>query len=96
MSYCSKKFNRHQRVYSTIEKEALAMVLALNRFGVCVGSSDIPVAVLADRDPLVFLQRMRNTNQRLMRWSIFMQAFNVEVKHIRGKDNVLAGALSRL
>ena len=32
VSYFSKKFNVHQRNYSTIEKEALALVLALQHF----------------------------------------------------------------
>ena len=95
VSYYSKKFNQHQRVYSTAEKEALALVLALRHFEVYVGASCGPTVVFTDHNPLVFLDRMRNTNQRLMRWSLFLQAFNVEIRHIRGRDNVLADALSR-
>ena len=95
VSYYSKKFNRHQRVYSTVEKEALALILALKHFEVYVGSSSEPTLVYTDHNPLVFLNQMRNTNRRLMRWSVFMQYFNVEVKHVRGKDNVLADTLSR-
>jgi len=36
VSYYSKKNYRHQRVYSTIEKEGLALVLALKHFEVCL------------------------------------------------------------
>ncbi len=36
--YFSQKFNKHQRRYSTIEKEGLALVLALQHFDVYVGS----------------------------------------------------------
>ena len=74
------------------------MVLALDNFEVYVGSSNVPVVIFTDHNPLVFLQKMRNTNQRLMRWSIFMQAFNVDVQvqHIHGRDNVVADALSHL
>ncbi len=32
VSYFSKKFNRHQQVYSTVEKEALALILAVQTF----------------------------------------------------------------
>lgn len=39
ISYLKKKFNRHQQVYLTIEKEALALILALKHFEVYVGSA---------------------------------------------------------
>ena len=32
ISYFSKKFDKHQRNYSTIEKECLAFILALEHF----------------------------------------------------------------
>jgi len=38
---------------------------------------------------------MKNKHQRLMRWSLILQEFDLEIKHIKGKDNVLADALSR-
>ncbi len=38
---------------------------------------------------------MHNSNQWLMRWALLLQSFNLNVKHVRGKDNVLAATLSR-
>ena len=90
-----KKFNKHQLNYSTIEKEALALLLALQHFEVYVGSTPLPVVVYSDHNPLVFLSQMRNSNQRLMRWSLLLQDFNIEIRHKKGKDNVIADALSR-
>ncbi len=95
VAYFSKKFLPHQKNYSTIEKEALALLLSLQHFEVYVGSSSIPVLIFTDHNPLVFLSRMRNANQRLMRWSLFIQDFNLEICYKKGKDNVLADALSR-
>lgn len=95
LSYFSKKFNQHQQRYSTIEKEALALILAIQHFEVYVGSSPCPVCIYTDHNPLVFLSRMQNSNQRLMRWSLIFQTYNLDIHHIRGKDNVLADALSR-
>lgn len=60
----SKKSDTHQRHYSTIEKEALTLISALNHFNVYVSSSR--VLVYTDHNLLVFLSRMRNSNQRLM------------------------------
>lgn len=96
VSYFSRKFNKHQLNYSTIEKEALALLLALQHFEVYLGSSNLPVIVFTDHNPLVFLSRMYNQNQRLMRWALVLQNYNVEIKHKKGVDNVLADALSRV
>ena len=93
--YFSRKFNKHQINYSTIEKEALGPLLALQFFEVYVGSSALPVIVYTDHNPLVFLSRMYNHNQRLMRWSLFMQNYNLSIKHKKGSENVVADALSR-
>ncbi|TKS65155.1 Retrovirus-related Pol polyprotein from transposon 17.6 [Collichthys lucidus] len=95
ISYFSKKFNKHQRVYSIIEKEALALTLALRHFEVYVGSANSPTVVYTDHNPLVFVNQMQNTNQRLMRWALFLQSWNIVIKHVKGRDNILADTLSR-
>ncbi|XP_059424715.1 retrovirus-related Pol polyprotein from transposon 17.6 isoform X1 [Carassius carassius] len=93
--YFSKKFSKCQRNYSTIEKEALPLVMALKHFEVYVGGSSMPLVVYTDHNPLVFLSRMCNLNQRLMRWSLCLQEYNVDIKHKKGSENVVADALSR-
>lgn len=69
VSYFSRTLDVHQKWYSTIEKEALALVMALEDFEVYVGSSVTPVIVFTDHNPLIFLHRMQNKNRRLMNWS---------------------------
>ena len=93
--YFSKKLNRHQKNYSTIEKECLALVLALQHFDVYVTSSHISLVVFTDHNPLTFLSKIKNKNQRLVRWSLLLQNYNLEIRHIKGRDNVVADALSR-
>ena len=94
--FFSKKFDKHQKNYSTIEKECLALLLALQHFEVYVSSPPLPVLVYTDHNPLTFLSKMRNKNQRLLRWSLTMQEYNLDIMHIKGKDNVIADALSRV
>ncbi len=53
--YFSKKFSKCQQHYSTIEKEALALLLALQHFEVYLGSSAVPIDVYTDHNPLIFL-----------------------------------------
>lgn len=75
--YYSKKFNKHQISYSTIGKEPLVLLLILQHFEVYLGSSPQPVEVFMDHNPLVFLACMRSSNQRLLRWSLLLQDFNI-------------------
>lgn len=51
--FFSRKFNKHQLNYSVIEKETLALILALQHFSVYVCSG--PVVVFTDHNPLTFL-----------------------------------------
>lgn len=96
VSYFSRKFNKHQLAYSTIEKETLSLLLALQHFEVYLGSSSLPVLVFTDHNPIVFLSRMYNHNNRLMRWALMVQDFNLQIRHKKGSDNVMADALSRM
>ncbi|KAL0172199.1 hypothetical protein M9458_032510, partial [Cirrhinus mrigala] len=50
------------------------------------------ITVYTDHNPLVFLMRMSNANQRLMRWSLIMQEYSVEIRHKKGVDNLVADA----
>jgi len=70
--YFSKKFNRHQCNYCTSEKETLALILSLQHFEVYLSSTVVPVLV---HNPLVYVQRMRNQNRKLLRWSLLLQEF---------------------
>lgn len=95
VSFFSRKFNKHQYNYSVIEKEALALIWALQHFDVYVGSG-ASLTVFTDHNPLTFLKSLHNPNQRLMRWSLFLQPYNLVIRHIKGTDNVMADALSRV
>ncbi|KAK4327492.1 hypothetical protein Pmani_002048 [Petrolisthes manimaculis] len=92
--YMSHKFKPHQRSYSTVEKELLALILALEKWDVYLGQAK-PILVYSDHSPLQFLMRMKNKNQRLTRWALFLQKYDLTVKHISGKQNVMADMLSR-
>lgn len=93
--YYSYKFNKHQVNYSTTEKETMALLLALQHFDVYLGTTVAPVEVYTDHNPLVFIEKMKNKNQRLLRWSLAFQEYNLIIRHIQGRNNVIADALSR-
>ena len=93
--YFSRKFNKHQKNYSTAEKECLSLILALQHFEVYLTSSSSSIVVFRDHNPLTFIHKMKNKNHRLLRWSLLLQEYNLDIKHIRGKDNIIPDALSR-
>ena len=93
--YYSAKLKPHQRPYSTVEKEALSLILALEKFHVYLGSTGQKIVVHSDHNPLKFVNQLRLKNQRLARWALALQPYNLEIQHIRGRENVLADALSR-
>jgi len=91
--FYSKRLNRHQQRYSTVEKEALGLVLAVRVFSPYFGAQ--PVTVYTDHSPLQFIQRMANHNQKLLRWTLELQQFNLKIVHRPGKLNLIPDILSR-
>ena len=64
-------------------------------FDVYLSPTIAPIQVHTDHNPLVFINKMKNQNQRLLRWSLTLQEYDVEIRHVKGRDNVIADALSR-
>ena len=95
IAYYSKKFHGPHLNYSTIEKEALALITALQHFEVYITSSPFTTQVKTDHNPLTFVHRMKNTNRRLLHWSLELQQYDIAVTHVPGKENLIADALSR-
>ena len=96
VGYYSKKLNKAQQRYSTIEKETLGLIMALNHFEVYLSGISSPIKVFTDHNPLIFVQRYKNSNQRLMRWSLTLQEWNLGIHIIPGKDNRIPDVLSRV
>ena len=95
IAYFSKKLSPCQSRYPAIEKELLAIVMTLKHFEVYIGNKGTTV-VLTDHNPLKYLYKVKNSNRRLMRWSLELQDYNSDIQHIKGKENVLADSLSRI
>ena len=74
--YFSHKFGSHQRNYSTIEQETLALVLSLKHFDAYLNTTLYPILVYTDHNPLTFINKMKNHNQRLLRWGLVLQEYD--------------------
>ena len=93
VAYYSRKLLDRETRYSTIEKELLAIMAALDNFHVYVGFG--PVTIHSDHRPLVWLRQCTTANQRVLRWALALAEYDLTVEHIRGRDNCLADMLSR-
>ena len=51
VAFYSKKLDKHKKNYATIEKEALAILMALQHFEVYVSSTKAPVHIRTDHNP---------------------------------------------
>ena len=83
--YFPKKLNAHQRNYSTIEKEELAVILAIQHFEVYLYAASRPIVEYSYHNPLAFVQKMKNKNQRLLCWSLTLQEYDLVIKHIKAE-----------
>lgn len=93
IGFNSRSLRGPETNYTTTEKELLAIVHALQKFRLYL--TNVPFRIRTDHKALTFLKQCRFLNERLTRWVLFIQQFDFEISHIKGKDNVLADVLSR-
>lgn len=54
------------------------------------------IRIETDHKALSFLLTCRFLNARLMRWMLAIQDYNIEIHYIKGPENKIADALSRI
>ncbi len=91
--YISRKLSKRETMYSTIEKECLAIrwaVLTLRYY--LLGRE---FTLCSDHAPLQWLHRMKDTNAWITRWYLALQPFKFKVIHRPGAQMAVADFLSR-
>ena len=83
--YASRVLNDAQKNYTTIEKDLLAVVYAIDKFrSYLVGSK---VIVYTDHDVLKYLLTKQDSKPRLIRWVVLLQEFDIEIRDRKGTEN---------
>ena len=92
--YASQTLAEAQMNYMIMEKEILAVVYALEKFGPYILGSKI--VIYTDHAALKYLFSKKEAKPRLIRWVLLLQEFDLEIKDKKGSKNSVAGHLSRL
>jgi len=93
LAYYSRKLLPRERNYSTIERECLAILNGIEKFKYYLLGRHFFIET--DHLGLVWLNKSKNLNSRLIRWALLLQNYRFTVVHILGKDNVFSDFLSR-
>ena len=91
IAFYSRKLNAAQTRYTTTERELLSIVETLKEYRNILLGNDIEV--FTDHKNLVY--KHFNT-ERVMRWRLLLEEFGPKLTYVKGANNIVADALSRL
>ena len=96
LAFYSHKLDQAQRKYSAFDRELLAAYLAIRHFRWMLEGRQFHV--LSDHKPLTYaLHRATDAlTARQQRHLSFIAEYTSDIRHIPGRDNVVADALSRI
>ena len=95
IAYCSRKLLQREQNYSSIERECVAIIFALQKWRQLVWGHKI--RWITDHRPLQYLSgTFMNNNSRLIRWKLFLQGWDITTLYRRSEHHANADALTRL
>jgi hypothetical protein len=93
VGYFSKTMTPAERAYPIQDRELLAVVQTLEKYEPeLLGTKFF---VVTDHQALIYWSSKRLLSTRQVRWSDFLANFDITFQYRRGKENVVADALSR-
>ena len=93
VAFYSEKFTKSEKNLSVTEKECLACIRSVERFRAYVEL--VPFTVITDHSSLKWLMSLKDLSGKLARWSLRLQAFDFDIVHRKGSENIVADTLSR-
>ena len=88
----SKKLSEQALKWCTIEKEGYGMLYCVRKLSYYLRGKRFELET--DHANLIWMEK--SEVPKIIRWRIYLQSYDFELSHIRGKDNGVADALSRL
>ncbi|XP_064469791.1 uncharacterized protein LOC135384523 [Ornithodoros turicata] len=94
VAYASRRLLPREAAYATVEREGLALIWGIHKFHTYLYGKRF--VLQTDHQPLVYINRKKHTNTRVMRWSLQLQEYDFCVQYLKGSENVGADYLSRI
>ena len=97
IAFFSRSLSQSEKAYSSVEKEALAIVDSFRRFENLLRV--YPVTVKTDMKSVAFIfsdNKSKVKNEKLLRWRLELAEYRYEIAYKSGSENAGADALSRL
>jgi hypothetical protein len=79
--------------YSILDKELFAMVQAIKHFEFYLHGKTFDL--ITDSKCLFYLKHAKESNPKLYRWSLLLQAYDFTVIHVSTKQNLIPDILTR-
>lgn len=93
IAYISRGLTKTESKYGATQLECLCVIWAIEKLRCYIEGSKF--TVVTDCYSIKWLNSLKDPSGRLGRWCLRLQAFDFEVIHRKGKDNVVADCLSR-
>ena len=94
VAFESQQMNPQQQRYPTHEQELLSIIRALSKWHVDLLGTHINI--YTDHRTLENFDFQRDLSRRQCRWQEFLSQYDYTITYIKGEDNTIADAMSRL
>ena len=92
--FVSRCLSKTEQNYSTTKRELLAIMFSLKKFRSLILGYN--TTVYCDHKPLVGIFKTSSPEGTMGRWVLEAQEYNIDVKYLPGKLNILGDSLSRI
>lgn len=93
VAYASRTLTKQEQKFSATQRECLAVIWAVEKFRPYVEGTKF--TVVTDHYSLLWLNTLKDPTGRLGRWALRLQAYDFNLVHRKGQENVVPDLLSR-
>ena len=94
-AYGGRGLRPNEEKWPVTELECLALIEGIRQFHTYLAGREFEV--VTDHISLTYLQKMKlSSNNRLARWSLFLQPYKIQMRYKKGETLTSADAISRI